>query len=225
MADPTLYVARNDSVAVIQCSPPSWAARIVLEEKRVTYTLRELSFAAGEHRTPEMLEKNPRGSVPVLEHDGIVVYETLAILQYLNFAFADPALLPAEREPRARTLVRFHESANLKTVGMALFAYLMRTADGGREPTPLRTMGQAFEDEVELWERYARAGDLLTDPPSLASIVVFVYLATATQLGFTLPPALAELVAAMRSRRSVTATWPSTWTSEPPSVPPWVASP
>ena len=87
--------------------------------------------------------------------------------------------------------------------------------------TTLRTMGQAFEDEVAFWERYAIAGDLPADPPTLASIVVFVYLATAAQLGFTLPPALAQFVDAMRSRRAVAATWPSTWTSAPPASPPW----
>jgi glutathione S-transferase len=221
VSDVTLWVPRNDTVAVILCSPPSWAAQIVLEEKRAPYELRELSFEANEHRTPEMLAKNPRGTVPVLEHDGVVVHETFAILEYLNFVFGDPGLLPVDRIPRARTLVRFHESAALKTTGMALFAYLMRTVDGGREPTLLRTMGQAFDDEVARWETYAIAGDLPTEEPSLASIVVFVYLATAAQLGYALPPALAQFVAGMRSRRAVTATWPNTWTATPPAAPPW----
>ena len=200
MAELTLYVPDNASIAVIQCSPPSWAAHIVLEEKRASYALVKLAFDKGEHRTPQMLERNPRGTIPVLVDGDIVLHETFAILEYLNFSLAEPGLMPSDIVARARTLVRYHESAHLKTAGMALFAYLMRTAGAGVDASVLRTLGAAFDAETARWEAYAEAGDLPSDPPTLASIVVFVYLAAAAQLGAKLPPALAEFVARMRGR-------------------------
>jgi glutathione S-transferase len=54
------------------------------------------------------------------------------------------------------------------------------------------------------------AGDVL----SLADLIVFVYVATAVQLGLDLPeryPSLTRVYEAMRDRPSARATWPSTW--------------
>ncbi|HEY0224729.1 MAG TPA: glutathione S-transferase family protein [Pseudolabrys sp.] len=45
------------------------------------------------------ISRHPFGRVPVLEHDGFLLYETQAILRYLDRILPQPALTPAE--PRA----------------------------------------------------------------------------------------------------------------------------
>jgi glutathione S-transferase len=45
---------------------------------------------------------NPVGKVPVLVHDGLVVWDTLAIAEYVAEQFPDQQLWPAERNARAR---------------------------------------------------------------------------------------------------------------------------
>ena len=45
---------------------------------------------------------NPVGKVPVLEHDGLVVWDTLAIAEYLAEQFPELGLWPSERAARAR---------------------------------------------------------------------------------------------------------------------------
>ena len=45
---------------------------------------------------------NPVGKVPVLVHDGLVVWDTLAIAEYVTEQFPDKQLWPAERTARAR---------------------------------------------------------------------------------------------------------------------------
>ena len=45
---------------------------------------------------------NPVGKVPVLVHDGLVVWDTLAIAEYLAEQFPEHALWPSERTARAR---------------------------------------------------------------------------------------------------------------------------
>ena len=45
---------------------------------------------------------NPVGKVPVLEHDGLVVWDTLAIAEYLAEQFPEHRLWPSERAARAR---------------------------------------------------------------------------------------------------------------------------
>ena len=45
---------------------------------------------------------NPAGKVPVLVHDGLVVWDTLAIAEYVAEQFPEHALWPSERTARAR---------------------------------------------------------------------------------------------------------------------------
>lgn len=204
---PILYVAEPASVAVIQCSPPSWMARIVLEEKRVDYEIVSLAFDRDEHRTPHMLALNPRGTVPVLEHDGAVVHETYAILDYLDFAFPERPLLPRAAAARASALTRYHEASALKAVGMGLFAATMRGAQA-EELGPAR---ERFAEELTTWESYVGDSEGLAGDFSLADVVVLPYVATAAWLGLPLPERLSGWLARLRERPSVRETWPRTW--------------
>jgi len=63
-----------------------------------------LRRGGGEQRRPEYLGVNPQGLVPALEHDGKVLVQSLAILEWLEESYPLPALLPAE--PFARAQVR-----------------------------------------------------------------------------------------------------------------------
>ena len=65
-------------------SPNSWRVLLAAEALRLPYESKLLEFSKGEHRTPEFLALNPRGKVPVLRDGGFVLYESLAILQYLD---------------------------------------------------------------------------------------------------------------------------------------------
>jgi glutathione S-transferase len=77
-------------------------ARLALEEKGVGYDLREVDTLAGQGQTPAHLARHPWGKVPVLEHDGFSLYETVAITRYVDEGFPGPALQPADAPGRAR---------------------------------------------------------------------------------------------------------------------------
>jgi glutathione S-transferase len=80
-------------------SPFAWRVLLALELKGVPYESRLLSFSAREHKTEAFLALNPRGKVPVLKHGDVVIYESNAILAYLDAAFPERPLLgrtPAE---------------------------------------------------------------------------------------------------------------------------------
>jgi len=49
----------------------------------------------------ELLLLSPSFLVPALEHDGVKVWDTLAIAEYLNETFPEAGLLPADRKARA----------------------------------------------------------------------------------------------------------------------------
>lgn len=68
-----------------------------LDYDHVSYTLRQ-----GEHRSPAFLEFNPQGLVPALQlEDANVLSQSLAIIEYLEEAHPEPALLPTMPLDRA----------------------------------------------------------------------------------------------------------------------------
>ena len=73
-------------------------ASIDFEEVKVRFD----SFAPGSGFRSTMDAITPVGKVPVLVHDGLVVWDTLAIAEYVAEQFADKQLWPAERTARAR---------------------------------------------------------------------------------------------------------------------------
>lgn len=75
--------------------------RIALIEKQIPHEPLVLDMAARKHREPAYLALNPYGRVPTIEEDGLVLYESTAILNYLEATHPAPPLVPAEPRPRA----------------------------------------------------------------------------------------------------------------------------
>src|SRR5512139_3737021 len=80
--------------------------RIALAEKNIPAELVEVDMVARAHRSPAYLALNPYGRVPTLEEDGFVLYESTAILEYLEATHPTPPLVPADA--RGRALVSMH---------------------------------------------------------------------------------------------------------------------
>lgn len=78
------------------------SARLALEEKGVAYRVEDVNMRRLAHKRPEHLARHPFGKVPVFEHDGFTLYETAAILRYVDEAFDGPALQPETPQARAR---------------------------------------------------------------------------------------------------------------------------
>ncbi len=75
-------------------SPYGRAVFATLEEKGVGYRLAPV--APGTHKSEPHMSRHPFGRVPVLDHGGFLIYETQAILRYLDRVLAEPALTPAD---------------------------------------------------------------------------------------------------------------------------------
>ncbi|MFN6518431.1 MAG: glutathione S-transferase family protein [Nostoc sp. CreGUA01] len=83
-------------------SPNVRSARIALIEKGIDYRFNEIGFDY--LGTDEYAKLNPFRKMPVLEHGDFVLYETPAILGYVDEAFDGVSLQPAD--PKARAKVR-----------------------------------------------------------------------------------------------------------------------
>jgi glutathione S-transferase len=70
----------------------SWRVQLALEHKRLAYNSHLLKLDQQEHQAPAMLALNPRGRVPVLRDGDYVVFESVAILYYLDLKYPDPPI-------------------------------------------------------------------------------------------------------------------------------------
>ena len=86
-------------------SPYSWRALLALEYKRLPYVSHLVQFAKQEHKSPQMLQMNPRGRVPVLKDGDYVCFESLAILHYLDRKYPERPLFGSTAE-EAGTITR-----------------------------------------------------------------------------------------------------------------------
>src|SRR3984893_10549338 len=77
--------------------------KMLLAEKGVTqFEQMPLNVLKGEPKMPEHLQRHPFGKVPVLDHDGMRLLETSAIVRYLNDVLPGSSLVPATANDRAR---------------------------------------------------------------------------------------------------------------------------
>ena len=75
---------------------------LTLEEKGAPYRLEEVNILEGAQQTPEHRARHPFAKVPAFEHDGFALYETVAMMHYVDETFEGPSLQPSEPRERAR---------------------------------------------------------------------------------------------------------------------------
>ena len=77
-----------------------WRVRIALHEKGLEYESVETNLYTREP-TSAFLDLNPFAQIPVLDDDGFVIAESMAILEYLEEKYPDPILMPDDLQLRA----------------------------------------------------------------------------------------------------------------------------
>ncbi len=87
----------------------SYRVRIALGLKGLAWESIPVHLVKGEQRDPGYVAHNPSGFVPTLVlEDGTELVQSMAILDYLEAVYPDPALLPADPLARARVLAAAH---------------------------------------------------------------------------------------------------------------------
>jgi maleylacetoacetate isomerase len=112
-------------------SSASFRVRIALKLKGLDYDYVPVHLVrgGGEQFAADYLALNPAGLVPALDDEGVIVTQSLAIIEYLEETHPQPALLPAVAADRARVRAlalaiacEIHPLNNLRVLG-----YLSKT--------------------------------------------------------------------------------------------------
>jgi len=85
-----------------QMAPNPRRVRVFLAEKAIEIPVEQVDIGKRQNLTPEFLEKNPLGRVPVLElDDGSYLSESVAICRYFEETVPDPPLFGVDPQDRA----------------------------------------------------------------------------------------------------------------------------
>jgi glutathione S-transferase len=200
-------------------SPYSWRVQLALEEKGLRYEPVLLSFAKGEVKSPEHLARSPHGKVPALTDDGVSLYESSAIVEYLEERYPTPALMPAD--PAARAQVRIEEIECTDYFSQAfrpVVAQMFFTKPEKRDAAVLAEGRAATHKQIERLEARAagRGGKFICGPQlSRADVAWLPFLELVARAGVDLEPArtpwLAGWRTAMRARPSYERSYPPHW--------------
>lgn len=88
------------TIHTVPGSPYARAVLLTLEEKGETWDL--VPLTPGAHRGPGHLARQPFGRMPAFDHAGFQIYETQAILRYLDRVLPAPPLTPSDARCEAR---------------------------------------------------------------------------------------------------------------------------
>jgi glutathione S-transferase len=170
-------------------SPYAWRAQLALEHKALTYDLKVISFAAGDTRKPEFLALNPRHRVPVLVEDDFVLYESSAIVEYLDEAYPGRGapLFPGDARTRAiirRMICEVDEDFDAALDPLTTQAFSKKPEE--RDPKVIADARKALVDELAMVTRAMR-GDYLAGPLSAADYALYTLLAFVWRSEIKLP--------------------------------------
>jgi glutathione S-transferase len=194
-------------------SPYGWRVWLALELKKVAHTVKILSFQAGDTRKPEFVALNPRHTVPTIVVDGHVVWESLAILEYLDERYdTGTKLYPGDAQNRARIRRLIQEMEGyLDKEGIDPIT----TEYFGKEGAPpdlerVEKAKQRLGEELEYFAREIRGSYIAGDQPSSADLVLYPWYGYVKRIAFRKPEtALTDLVpAAMKSWAGRVEAWP-----------------
>ncbi len=115
----------------VSVSPNGKRARLGLAETGEAYETKEVDLLGGEQKTSEYKSVHPLGRIPALADDGVLVWESGAILQYVAEKFPDAQLLPASLAARAEVYswLHFAEAQMHSYMGPMGFQMLRRAPD------------------------------------------------------------------------------------------------
>lgn len=170
-------------------SSTSFRVRIALALKGIRYDYHGVNIRVGEQRQPEYVIHNPAKGVPTLvEDDGTLITQSLAILAWLDDRHPEPRLIPQDALSKARVLelasviaCDMHPVNNLKVLG-----YLTNTLNVSNDDKTgwyKHWIKEGFDAAEALLAKHGHGVCCFGDEPTLADVCLIPQVANAQRFG------------------------------------------
>jgi len=204
-------------------SPYAWRVWLALEHLGLPYELKVLSFSAKDQLRPDFVAINPRHQVPTIVHDGYALWESLAILEYLDEIAGGRRLYPgtAQERARIRRLIREDEE-HLDRQGLTpIYDELYRKAEDDEPDRLVLDEARAkLASELDYFGGELRGDFLAGGAPTAADFVLYPDIAyvkriaakkPASRLEGILPAPIAQWAARIEALPYFDKTFPPHW--------------
>lgn len=187
-------------VHAISGAPRSWRVLVGLAFKNLDYTINYLEASKAEHKSPDYLKIHPRGTVPALEGEGLILRDSIGILAWLDRQYPGSPLFGETPEDAGNIWQITLESADyLRSAHQLVFFSLL--ALGEEVPAATTAEGKAMREaaddlrkECGRLETLLRNSDFLYDgTPSAADAVAFPEIRLIQRAAESKPQALTAL--------------------------------
>ena len=194
-------------------SPYGWRVWLALELKKVAHEVKILSFQAGDTRKPEFVALNPRHTVPTIVDDGHVLWESLAILEYLDERYdTGTKLYPGDAKNRARIRRLIQEMEGyLDKEGIDPITHEYFGKEGAAPDLErVEKAKKRLAEELAYFANEIRGKYIAGDEPSAADLVLYPWYGYVKRISFRKPETkLTELVPpAMKAWAERIEAWP-----------------
>jgi glutathione S-transferase len=209
----TIYIANG--------AMSSWRVLITLCEKGLSFTNKRLRVmrSTPETRTPEFLALNPRGKTPLLvEPDGTIINESLAMLHYLELRYPEPSLLPPPEncQEYANAIAWIQEAETFACAYEPIeYLFLKKPIDmNDDEKAEIKQALDAINFDLNLWEeRASKYSFIASESFTLADCSFYPTLAYMMRRGLSLDgfPNLSKYELHISTRASARSARPEGW--------------
>src|SRR5207248_1754358 len=175
-------------------SPYAWRVWLALEHKGMPYELKRLSFDAGDFKKPEFLALTPRHRVPVIVDDGFALYESAAIVEYIEDKEPHaPRLFASDLRERALQRRMIREADQYFAAGLErLVAAVLFTPKERWSKGEIDAAAAEMKKELAMWEA-AIAGEYLAGTLSAVDFTLYPEIALVERIGKRNPGLLPDL--------------------------------
>ena len=164
-------------------SPYAWRVWLALEHKAIAYELKAVSFSAGDLAKPEFAALNPRRKVPTITDGDFALYESAAIVEYLEEQYSTGKML-FSGSVRHRAVIRRLVREADEYLAHALERLVDQVLFTKQEKWNLQEIAaarEAFVKELGIFEGYLR-GDWFGGELSAADLTIYPIVALCVRM-------------------------------------------
>jgi glutathione S-transferase len=189
-------------------SSNSRKVRVVLLEKGLEFERVTIDLSKREQKSPEYLKIHPYGTVPALDDEGFVVYDSTVINEYLEDEYPYPPLMPKDSEGRARArLMEDLRDSHFNPASGQLNREL-RKPEAERDPKIIELARAKITECFDRIEKELEGRDYLAGPFSLADIAFIPNIDTLDRIQIEVDPKYKNIhawIARLKARPSFAA--------------------